>query len=147
MQKIIIFCQLIKIIAVSYTHLDVYKRQVLSRARVFVLNRLEDDALNELITRGEVAFDRGGAFDENARKALIAICDGDGRYILNLVGEILGLKSGAINADDVAKFAQRKPQAYDKNRDEHYNLISALHKSVRASDPDAALYWLSLIHI
>ena len=82
---------------------------VLSRARVFVLNRLEDDALNELITRGEVAFDRGGAFDENARKALIAICDGDGRYILNLVGEILGLKSGAINADDVAKFAQRKP--------------------------------------
>lgn len=116
---------------------------VLSRARVFVLNRLEDDALNQLITRGEGAFDRNGAFDENARKALIAICDGDGRYILNLVGEILGLKSGAINADDVAKFAQRKPQAYDKNRDEHYNLISALHKSVRASDPDAALYWLA----
>ncbi|MBN8648528.1 MAG: replication-associated recombination protein A [Caulobacterales bacterium] len=116
---------------------------VLSRARVFVLNRLEDDALSELITRGELAFDRGGAFDENARKALIAICDGDGRYILNLVGEILGLKSGAINEDDVAKFAQRKPQAYDKNRDEHYNLISALHKSVRASDPDAALYWLA----
>ncbi len=116
---------------------------VLSRARVFVLNRLEDDALNQLITRGEGAFDRNGAFDENARNALIAICDGDGRYILNLVGEILGLKSGAINADDVAKFAQRKPQAYDKNRDEHYNLISALHKSVRASDPDAALYWLA----
>lgn len=116
---------------------------VLSRARVFVLNRLEDDALNQLITRGEGAFDRNGAFDENARKSLISICDGDGRYILNLVGEILGLKSGAINADDVAKFAQRKPQAYDKNRDEHYNLISALHKSVRASDPDAALYWLA----
>lgn len=117
---------------------------VLSRARVFVLERLGDDELNHLITRGENHFNRLGAFNENARKAIISLCDGDGRYCLNLVGEILSInKSNEIDENIIIKFAQKKLGAYDKNKDEHYNLISALHKSVRASDPDAALYWLA----
>lgn len=117
---------------------------VLSRARVFVLERLGDDELNQLITRGENHFNRLGAFNENARKAIISLCDGDGRYCLNLVGEILSInKLNEIDENIIIKFAQKKLGAYDKNKDEHYNLISALHKSVRASDPDAALYWLA----
>ena len=117
---------------------------LLSRARVFVLNALDEIALNQLLDRAEAHFNQENAFENDARAALIALCDGDGRYLLNLAGEILALNKGdKITAEQVLKFAQKKPQAYDKNKDEHYNLISALHKSVRASDPDAALYWLA----
>ncbi len=117
---------------------------LLSRARVFVLNALDEVALNQLLDRAEVHFNQENAFENDARATLIALCDGDGRYLLNLAGEILALNKGdKITAPQVLKFAQKKPQAYDKNKDEHYNLISALHKSVRASDPDAALYWLA----
>jgi putative ATPase len=117
---------------------------LLSRARVFVLNALDEDALNLLLDRAEAYFNQQGAFENDARDTLISLCDGDGRYLLNLAGEILVLSNGEkITAPQVLKFAQKKPQAYDKNKDEHYNLISALHKSVRASDPDAALYWLA----
>ncbi len=117
---------------------------LLSRARVFVLNALDEFALNQLIDRAEAHFNQQGVFENDAREALISLCDGDGRYLLNLAGEILALNKGEkITAEQVLKFAQKKPQAYDKNKDEHYNLISALHKSVRASDPDAALYWLA----
>ena len=117
---------------------------LLSRARVFVLNALDEFALNQLIDRAEAHFNQQGVFENDAREALISLCDGDGRYLLNLAGEILALNKGdKITAEQVLKFAQKKPQAYDKNKDEHYNLISALHKSVRASDPDAALYWLA----
>lgn len=117
---------------------------VLSRARVFVLEHLGNDELNQLISRGENYYERANTFTHKARDTIIAICDGDGRYCLNLIGEILSInKSNEIDENIVIKFAQKKPQTYDKNKDEHYNLISALHKSVRASDPDAALYWLS----
>nr|WP_275671571.1 replication-associated recombination protein A [Pseudaquidulcibacter saccharophilus] len=117
---------------------------LLSRARVFVLNALDEFALNQLIDRAEAHFNQQGVFENDAREALISLCDGDGRYLLNLAGEILALNKGdKITSEQVLKFAQKKPQAYDKNKDEHYNLISALHKSVRASDPDAALYWLA----
>jgi putative ATPase len=116
---------------------------VLSRARVFVLERLGDDALLKLLDKAQQSQNRVGNLGDDAKAAIIAICDGDGRYCLNLAGELLALKEGLISENDVVKFAQRKPAAYDKNRDEHYNLISALHKSVRASDPDAALYWLA----
>lgn len=117
---------------------------LLSRARVFVLNALDEFALNQLIDRAEAHFNQQGVFENDAREALISLCVGDGRYLLNLAGEILALNKGdKITAEQVLKFAQKKPQAYDKNKDEHYNLISALHKSVRASDPDAALYWLA----
>ena len=118
---------------------------LLSRARVFVLNALDEVALNQLIDRALEYYSQTEVMDEKARLAIIALCDGDGRYLLNLMGEVLALNANKnpISAEQILRFAQRKPQAYDKNKDEHYNLISALHKSVRASDPDAALYWLA----
>lgn len=116
---------------------------ILSRARVFVLNGLSHDDLGKLIDNGAKYYKRENDINDDVKSAIISLCDGDARYCLNLLGELLVLKTGIISKDDVVKFAQRKPQAYDKDREEHYNLISALHKSVRASDPDAALYWLA----
>lgn len=118
---------------------------LLSRARVFVLNVLDEVALNMLIARAEAYFGRENALSEGARHAIVSLCDGDGRYLLNLLGEIFAIRNDAepIAAKEIMAFAQRKAPAYDKNKEEHYNLISALHKSVRASDPDAALYWLA----
>lgn len=118
---------------------------LLSRARVFVLNALNDVALGQLIDRAEQYFGRQNALTKDARLAIISLCDGDGRYLLNLLGEIFSIKKSPemIEDKDILSFAQKKAPAYDKDREEHYNLISALHKSVRASDPDAALYWLA----
>ena len=118
---------------------------LLSRARVFVLNALDEAALNLLIDRTEAHFGHENVLNDDARAAISKLCDGDGRYLLNLLGEIFAIRtdSQAIDAATIMSFAQRKAPAYDKNKEEHYNLISALHKSVRASDPDAALYWLA----
>jgi putative ATPase len=118
---------------------------LLSRARVFVLNALDETALGTLIDRAEIQFQRENALDEAARSAIIKLCDGDGRYLLNLLGEIFAITNHGetIDSETIIAFAQRKVPAYDKNKEQHYNLISALHKSVRASDPDAALYWLA----
>lgn len=117
---------------------------LLSRARVFVLNALDDNALLTLIERAENYYNKKDILTQKAKEALINLCAGDGRYLLNLTGEVLALaKNGQIiDEKQIYNFAQKKPQSYDKNKDEHYNLISALHKSVRSSDPDAALYWL-----
>ncbi len=117
---------------------------LLSRAQVLVLNRLDDAALELLLARAEDHVGRQLPLDENARATLRAMADGDGRYALNLAEEVfaLGLETpldtaGLINA------VQRRAPLYDKGREGHYNLISALHKSVRGSDCDAALYWLA----
>ncbi|MFZ3034162.1 MAG: replication-associated recombination protein A [Parvibaculum sp.] len=117
---------------------------VLSRAQVMVLNRLDDAALELLLVRAEEHMSRKLPLDEDARATLRAMADGDGRYALNLAEEIfqLGLEepldtAGLINA------IQRRAPLYDKGREGHYNLVSALHKSVRGSDCDAALYWLA----
>ncbi len=119
---------------------------VLSRCQVLVLNRLDGAAMNALIGRAEMFEKRAFPAGPPAREALIAMADGDGRYILNLVEEIYSaVPEGAppLTPESLAATVQKRMPLYDKAADGHYNLISALHKSVRGSDPDAALYYLA----
>jgi len=118
---------------------------VLSRATVLVLNRLDDVALETLLKRAETEEGRALPLDGDARAALIGMADGDGRAIINLAVDVFAsMKAGAktVNREQLIKIVQRRAPLYDKSADGHYNLISALHKSVRGSDPDAALYYL-----
>jgi putative ATPase len=117
---------------------------LLSRCQVFVLKRLDDEALETLLERAEADEGRALPLTLEAREALIAMADGDGRYVLTLAETLFAI-SGAAPLDPraLAEVLQRRAPAYDKDREEHYNLISALHKSIRGSDPDAALYWLA----
>ena len=117
---------------------------VLSRASVLTLNRLSDEALDDLIKRAEADTGRPLPLDADARIALVGMSDGDGRAVLNLAEEVfLSVPAGGkvINREALIKLVQRRAPLYDKGRDGHYNLISALHKAVRGSDPDAALYY------
>jgi putative ATPase len=117
---------------------------LLSRCQVLVLRRLSDDAQSDLLQRAEQAEARALPLDGNARASLIAMADGDGRYLLNLVEQIFTLVGDeVIDHEGLTQILQKRAPVYDKDRDAHYNLISALHKSVRGSDPDAALYWLA----
>ena len=117
---------------------------LLSRSQVFVLKRLDDAALNQLLIRAEAAEDRALPLSPEARQALLALADGDGRYLLTLTETLFALPAATVlDVQGLAGTLQRRAPAYDKSREEHYNLISALHKSVRGSDPDAALYWLA----
>jgi putative ATPase len=118
---------------------------LLSRSQVFVLRRLDDTALNQLLTKAEAHLERPAPLTPEARQALIAMADGDGRYLLTLAEALFDLSPEGETLDPagLAALLQKRAPAYDKSREEHYNLISALHKSVRGSDPDAALYWLA----
>jgi len=119
---------------------------LLSRCQVLVLNRLSDEALDALIRRAEVFERRSLPVTPEARAALIAMADGDGRYFLNLVEEVFaGVPEGTepLPPGQLGKIVAKRLPLYDKAADGHYNLISALHKSVRGSDPDAALYYLA----
>lgn len=118
---------------------------LLSRCQVLVLRRLDDTALRTLLGRAEELAGRTVPLDDDATRALIAMADGDGRYLLNLVEELLALPAGtaALDASGLATLVQQRAPQYDKSQEGHYNLISALHKSMRGSDPDAALYWLA----
>ena len=119
---------------------------VLSRAVVLTFNRLDADALELLLARAEQEEGRNVPLDAEARETLLAMADGDGRTIINLADEVLAaVVQGARTLDRAAlvKLVQRRAPLYDKSRDGHYNLISALHKAVRGSDPDAALYWFA----
>jgi putative ATPase len=119
---------------------------LLSRAQVMVLNRLDAAALETLAARAEMHAKRPMPLTKEARDALIAMADGDGRYFLNLVEEVLAAVpegAAAINPEALANVVRQRVPLYDKAADGHYNLISALHKSVRGSDPDAALYYLA----
>ncbi len=119
---------------------------LLSRCQVLTLQPLDEAALAELLRRAEAHMGRPLPLTEEGRAALIALSDGDGRYLLNLAEDIYtAVPEGAepLDAEAVTTIAQRRAPVYDKARDGHYNLISALHKSVRGSDPDAALYWLA----
>jgi len=119
---------------------------LLSRAVVLTFHRLDEVALERLLARAEAVEGRALPLDAEARVMLIALADGDGRTALNMAEEILGAVpagAAAIGREALTKLVQRRAPLYDKSRDGHYNLISALHKSVRGSDPDAALYWLA----
>ncbi len=119
---------------------------LLSRAQVLVLDRLEPEFLSALINRAEIYEKRLLPVDADARAALVAMADGDGRYFLNLVEEVFAsVPEGAapLTSEALGKVVAKRLPLYDKAADGHYNLISALHKSVRGSDPDAALYYLA----
>ena len=111
---------------------------------MLVLNRLDAAALATLMTRAETALGRPLPLTEPARAALLAMADGDGRYLLNLAEELSTLPADrALDTGALARAVQRRMPVYDKAQDGHYNLISALHKSLRGSDVDASLYWLA----
>jgi len=117
---------------------------LLSRSQVFVLKRLDEAALELLLQRTEAETDQKLPVTDDGREALMSYADGDGRYLLNLTEEIIALSPTApLDAKGVADMLQKRAPAYDKSRKEHYNIISALHKSIRGSDPDAALYWFA----
>ncbi|MGH1368080.1 MAG: replication-associated recombination protein A [Maritimibacter sp.] len=117
---------------------------VLSRAQVLVLNRLEHDDLERLAKRAEAELARDLPLDEEAREALLEMADGDGRALLNLIEQVMAWPSReTLSRDQLATRLMKRAARYDKSGDEHYNLISALHKSIRGSDPDGALYWFA----
>jgi putative ATPase len=117
---------------------------LLSRTQVLVLRRLDDAALETLLQRAEAHYGEPLKLTADARQTLRAMADGDGRYLLNLAEEVAALKIvKPLDSAGLTAAVQRRMPLYDKSREEHYNIISALHKSIRGSDPDAALYWLA----
>jgi putative ATPase len=117
---------------------------LLSRAQVIVLERLSLADLERLALRAEQEMGRPLPLTGEARETLIEMADGDGRALLNLIEQVMAWKVGAkLTPDQLSQRLMRRATKYDKSGEEHYNLISALHKSVRGSDPDAALYWFA----
>ncbi len=117
---------------------------LLSRCQVLVLNRLDDAALEQLLCRAEVTSGKDLPLLPEARLTLRAMADGDGRFVLNLAEELLALTAPEpLGVAELSQTLQRRAPVYDKAQEGHYNLISALHKSLRGSDVDAALYWLA----
>jgi len=117
---------------------------LLSRAQVLILHRLDASALSRLLERAEALEGHPLPLTAEARQALIASADGDGRFLLNQTETLYSARIGEpLGPSELGKFLQRRVAVYDKDRDGHYNLISALHKSLRGSDPQAALYYLA----
>lgn len=122
---------------------------LLSRCQVFVLKRLDDAALETLLQRAEKEEARALPLTPEAREALKAMADGDGRYALTMAEQVLAQIPGTVTFEEkvtvpgLLKIVQRRAPLYDKADDAHFNLISAFHKSLRASDVDAALYWMA----
>ena len=117
---------------------------LISRCQVIILKRLNEEALEKLISRAESEMEQALPLTEQARKNLVAISDGDGRYLLNMIEMIYDFANGKIIDDaTLPKVIQTRLPNYDKMGDAHYSLISALHKSLRGSDVDAGLYWLA----
>ena len=121
---------------------------LLSRCKVFVLKRLTDDALESIIKRAERQVGRALPVTDEAREQLKSMADGDGRYLSNMLEALFDLPDrdlaeGPLTPEKLLSVVAQRPAVYDKDRDGHYNLISAVHKSLRGSDPDAALYWVA----
>jgi putative ATPase len=116
---------------------------LLSRTQVLVLRRLNEDALETLLERAEAELGAALPLTGEARSSLKAMADGDGRYLLNLAEELGALTGEPMDTAALSAAVQKRAPIYDKSQEGHYNLISALHKSVRGSDADATLYWLA----
>ena len=118
---------------------------LLSRAQVLVLRRLDEAALGKLLDRAEAVEGKPLPLTSEARAALIASADGDGRFLLNQAETLFAIAppDAPLDPQAMAALLHRRMPVYDKDREGHYNLISALHKSMRGSDPQAALYWLA----
>ena len=119
---------------------------ILSRVQVLVLERLNNTDLKKLLERAERVLGSKINLDLDAKIELLKVADGDGRALLNLIENIISWEiSNPITVNDLSVRLSKRLKKYDKKGEEHYNLISALHKSIRGSDPDAALYWLARI--
>src|SRR6476659_9432257 len=117
---------------------------LLSRCQVLILRRLDHDALEELVRRAEAIEERPLPVTQEAREALIASADGDGRFLLNQVETLFSIEiDQPLGPAELSELLHRRVPVYDKDREGHYNLISALHKAIRGSDPQAALYYLA----
>ena len=117
---------------------------LLSRCHVLVLNRLDQVALENILTRAEAEFGQPLPLTNDARRSICDMADGDGRYLLNLVEEIRAIPASApLDVAELTERIQKRAPLYDKTQEAHYNLISALHKSLRGSDVDASLYWFA----
>ncbi len=117
---------------------------VLSRAQVFVLKRLDEDALELLLSRAAEQKGRAIPLDDQAKELLKTMADGDGRYMLSMAEQIYAqVPEGELDSEGLMRIVQKRAPLYDKADEAHYNLISAFHKSLRASDADAALYWMA----
>lgn len=117
---------------------------LLSRCKLVILNRLDEDAMAQLLARAEAHYNYSLPLTDEAKQALYAMADGDGRYMLNLVEELYRIDpQEEIDTAKLGEMVQQRVAVYDKHQDSHYNLISALHKSLRGSDTDAALYWVN----
>ena len=116
---------------------------LLSRCQVLVLARHDEESLGALLVRAEELEGRQIPLTVEAREALIHLADGDGRFFLNMVEAVFHSGDQELTVDELSNVISKRAPAYDKDRDGHYNLISALHKSLRGSDVDAALYWFS----
>ncbi|MFC1659750.1 replication-associated recombination protein A [Pseudomonadota bacterium] len=116
---------------------------LLSRCRLLVFKPLDTEALDLIAKKAEESEGKKLPLDDDAKQTLYAMCDGDGRYLLNMCEELFALKKTKkkLNTDELLKTLQKRSPIYDKSRDGHYGLISALHKSLRGSDVQAALYW------
>ena len=116
---------------------------LLSRCKVFVMNPLDDAALEKIIVRAEAVVGRPLPVTDDARSELRKMADGDGRYCINLIESVFdSARPGEVlDVESMSKLIQKRAPIYDKDKEGHYNLISALHKSLRGSDVDAALYW------
>lgn len=120
----------------------VLNNALLSRLRVLTLNTLDSSSLGKILDRYEA--EKGALpLSEEGRKFLIASAQGDGRHLLNLLENLLQTPPSSWDVQSLAQLLQKKPALYDRHQDSHYHLISALHKSIRGSDPDAALYWFA----
>ncbi|WP_395612992.1 replication-associated recombination protein A [Allosphingosinicella sp.] len=117
---------------------------LLSRAQVLILNRLDNAALSKLLDRAEAIMERPLPLTPEAREALVATADGDGRFLLNQAETLFSIDiPQPLEPAELAALLNRRVAVYDKDREGHYNLISALHKAIRGSDPQAALYYLA----
>jgi putative ATPase len=118
---------------------------LLSRCQVLVLRRLDDAALEKLLQRAEQETGRLLPLTGDGRAALRGMADGDGRYLLNMIEQLVSLPAHGpvLDAAGLAELLAKRAALYDRDREEHYNLISALHKALRGSDADAALYWFA----
>jgi len=117
---------------------------LLSRVQVLVLDRLDRTALETILSRLETHIGLDLPVDEDARAALIGLADGDGRYLLNMASLLVGMPATSmLDSHDLAELVAGRAPAFDRAGDQHYNLMSALHKTLRSSDADAGLYWLA----
>ncbi len=117
---------------------------LLSRTQVMVLHRLDETALGDLLQRAEALEERTLPITDTSRSALISSADGDGRFLLNQAETLFSIAiEKPLEPEMMAALLQKRMPVYDKDREGHYNLISALHKSLRGSDPQAALYWMA----